>query len=82
MLEEWVVKRRGLKLQALEKNARQELEREACIRQETYGRYNLTRQWCWCQKQLQGVAKSLARWAIPRVRLEGQSGPGGSTGAG
>ena len=33
-----VAERRRLKLQALEEHARQQLEREACIRQEIYGR--------------------------------------------
>ena len=66
-----MAERRRLKLRALGKHARQELEREACIRQETYGRYNLTRQGYWCQKQLQGVAKSLAQRA-GKLSLEGE----------
>ena len=54
--------RRRLKLQALERHARRDLEREACSRQETYGRFSLAGQGYWCQKQLQGVARSLAQW--------------------
>ena len=63
MLEGWGAERRAIKLQALEEQARQALEREACTRQETYGRYYLARQWYWVQKGLQGVAKGLAQWA-------------------
>ena len=44
MLEEWVAEWCRLKLQAVETHARQELKKEACIRQEAYGRYDLARQ--------------------------------------
>ena len=37
--------------------------RKGCSRLETYGKYGSARQWCWCQRQLQGVARSLAQWA-------------------
>ena len=37
--------------------------RKGCSRLETYGKYGSARQWCWCQRQLRGVARSLAQWA-------------------
>ena len=50
MLEEWVTEQRRLKLQALERHVRWELEREACSRLGTYARYGLAKQWYWCQR--------------------------------
>ena len=63
MLEGWRAERLRRKLQAQEQQARHTLEREACLRQETYGRYNLARQWCRNQRQLQGIAQGLAQMA-------------------
>ena len=60
MLEGWLAEQIRLKLQA---QARHTLEREACIRQETYSRYDLARQWYINQRQLQGIAKGLAPMA-------------------
>ena len=44
MLEGWGPERRRLQLQAQEQQARQALEREAYVQQESYGRYDLARQ--------------------------------------
>ena len=60
---EWGAERRRLKLQALEKHARWELEREACSSLETYCTCHLARQRYWCQRRMQGLARSLAQWA-------------------
>ena len=62
MLEGWGAELR-LKVQAQEQQARHTLEREARIRQETYGRYDLARQWYRNQGQLRGIAKGPAPMA-------------------
>ena len=63
MLEGLGAERLWLKLQAQEQQARHTLEKEAHIRQETYGRYDLARQWYSNQRQPQGIAKGLAQLA-------------------
>ena len=63
MLEGWGAERRRLKLQAQEQQARHTLERKAHMRQETYGGYELARQWFINQRQPQGIAKGLAQLA-------------------
>ena len=63
MLGGWWGEWLRLKLQAQAQQARHTLEREAHTRQETYGRYDLARQWYSNQRQPQGIAKGLAQLA-------------------
>ena len=69
MLEGLRAERLRLKLQTQEQQARHTLERDAYIQQETYGRYDLARQWYRNQRQLQGIAKGLAQ-LVGLVSLE------------